>query len=241
MNLSARKVAEVRERDGKAADDRPEHTEKALQMPVKVGHKEGLPAVAPPEGYDSPPKLGDSVAAFYEHYPSVDALLFPEAGDFLRELFNSEHINTVRAGAKELGVRTSKLETAVELHGIEVTEGGESAQEGDDESLCLPSGERWNLELLVDPSYTDPRVLTQLLATDGLSVREAALYLSEQLGEEVTDKCIRDSAYACGLLTEPSEPIDTSHMATAEQVPNLGTQPTPQSACFRERRKGPQK
>lgn len=239
MNLSARKVAEVRERNGRAASERSDQVEKSLQQSVKVGFENGLPVVTPSEGYDETPKLGDSVSPFYRHYVRGDDLLLPSAGSFLRELFQSKYIASIDDASDELNTDRSTIERAVHLHSIAV-DGDESVQESSDvtvETLVLPGGEVWDLSLLADPPHTDSSVLRQLMGTCGMSVRETALYLSEQLGENVTEDSIRNAAYACGLLKEQSEPANSPSRMTAE----IPEQPPPQSEVFHPRRKAPRR
>lgn len=209
MNLSAKKVDEVRSRKGESAKDRPKHTDKALRETVKLGFEHGLPVVESAEGGVAA-KLGDDVSELYEHYPTASELLFPEGGEFVRQLYDSEHITDDVQAANELGVKVDDVRKARELHDIDVSEGG-GVDKSDSTVLTLPSGERWETTFLADEPHTDSRVLTQLLATDGMSVTEAANYLSEQ-GFEATEHEVRQAAFDCSLLADEPTPETSNAM-----------------------------
>lgn len=208
MNLSARAILECRQREGDADPERPSHTDEALRLPVALGRGEGRPAVEPPSGRDKGLQLGDS--ASYQHYPEREALLKPAAGDFLRALFEHRLVNSVADAAAETGAKRSTIQRAAKLHGIDISDA--DAEEGDGESreLKLPSGEKWPLELLSEPPWADERVLSQLLATDGMSIDEAGRYLSRELEADVAASELREAAVEAKLLPSGDEPSTPS-------------------------------
>lgn len=202
MNLSATGLVEARERDGEATDDRPEYVEEALTPDKRVGYRDGLPLVEPPEGLEtSDMRLGDDVGALYEHYRRGESLLLPEAGNFLRRLFESEHVESVADAAEELNTERETVEKATNLHGIDVpTEGGAEEDTETIEELELPSSERIPLALLSDPPHRDKLVLAQLLSV-GFSMEESAQYLSKETGERVTSSDVRTACQEHNLLS----------------------------------------
>ncbi|WP_313691453.1 hypothetical protein [Halorarum halobium] len=218
MNLSSRSIMECRERDGAAADDRPEYVEDALQQRRRVGWRSGKPLVQHPEGVDEDLVLGEDVSEAYSHYVRGSDLYLPEAGEFLAKLFDA--VDSVEDAAEELNSDGSTVRKAADLHGLEIPEGGESADEGTEDKIKLPSGECIPLEVCCRPVHSDPRVLTQLLATEGMGVEEAARWFSETVGEQVSPQDVREAAQDCNLLRgggDSSSPIpDRRRTVTAE-------------------------
>lgn len=203
MNLSARAILECRSREGDADPERPSHTDEALRLPVALGRGEGRSVVAPPSGREEGLQLGDS--ASYQHYPERQALLKPGSGDFLRALFEHRLVNSVADAAAETGAKRTTIQRAAKLHGIDI--GSDEAEEADaeDKGLQFPSGETWPLELLSNPPWADERVLSQLLATDGMSIDEAGRYLSRELEADVPAAEVREAAREARLLPGPDE------------------------------------
>ncbi len=193
MNLSAKQVENC---TGDKRDDRPDRSDD-LYLRRRVGFKEGSPAV---ESFDKVPLDGE-VDPCYEDYLTRSDLFRPEAHDFLTNLFNSEQINSLEDASNEIRTDESAIRQACEIHDIEISEGGDDGR--DDRSpteLTFPSGESWKLSLLTTPVHEDPRVLTQLLASDGLSVKETARYLSDRLDTNVTESDVRSAAKSYNLL-----------------------------------------
>lgn len=216
MNISATALLEARERDGEGADDRPEYVEEALTPDKRVGYRDGLPLVEPPEGLETnDTRLGDDVGPLYEHYRRGDDLLLPEAGGFLRRLFKSEHVESIADVAEELNTERETVEKAANLHGIDVPTEGD-ADDGTEtvEELELPSGERVPLALLSDPTHRDKLVLAQLLSV-GMSVEEIARYLSKELDDRVTPAEVREAAQDASLLSGGGD--DTAELIAPEE------------------------
>jgi hypothetical protein len=183
MNISIKRLCE---NDGSGVSNRPEYVEDALSHDTKVGYREGKPVVEPPSDVDTDLKLGDDVGPLYDHYIRGDNLLLPESGGFLRELFDSNHIESVDHAASELNTDTETVLKAAELHGIEIpVESQDSEVSEKDMQLKLPSGET----IPFDPLH--PLPLSQLLS-DGLSIEEISLYLSEQSRDRVTPAEVRE-------------------------------------------------
>lgn len=204
MNISSTKILEARARNGAAAEERPSYVSDALSPDIRLGFRQGRPIVEPPSGRDDSLTLGDSDN--YSHYIRRDELLKPQAGAFLSELFNSDLIESVEAAAEELQTDEETVRKAANLHGIDIPEppadgAGDSKQL---KELQLPSGESIPIAVLENPPWKDKLVLTQLLATDGLSTAEAARYLSRELDSNPTEADIRRAAENCQLLSDDS-------------------------------------
>ncbi|WP_251330710.1 hypothetical protein [Haloplanus pelagicus] len=198
MNLSASTIVDVRDRDGESADKRPSYVEDALTEPKRLGYRTGLPVV---ESEDNPDvKLGGSVHELYGNYVRNEDILLPDASSFLSELFESDLINSVEDASEELNTDESLIRKAVDLHGIEIEDHSTEQETSTEQSLTLPSGESFPYSFLSEPVWSDSRVLTQLLATDGLGISETATYLSDQLDDDVSTSQIRKAAVECGLL-----------------------------------------
>lgn len=221
MNLSHSSAKSVRERGGSAAEDRPEHTDEALAQVVRVGFGNGLAVVEPDDGY-SAVQLGES--GDYSHYPNEDQLFAPETGGFLVSLFESDEIGGLADASEETSIGRQTLKEASELHGIDYDTDASadtetSSDASDDGQIRLPSGEKWNTTHLARPVYTDSRLLTQLLATDGMSIDEATRFLEEQLGN-VDRSELEQACIDCGLLdgrrstSDDREPDDIRLSAT---------------------------
>jgi hypothetical protein len=199
MNLSASAVRACRERDGDAAKDRPEQSDAAMRQRKRVGFGSGLPLVDSPEDVEAP-ALGEDVSPLYDHYPSNSDVLLPEARDFLASLFDA--VSSIDQAEEETKIDAQTLAKAADLHGLDEPS-GESDVEADADGIRLPNGETWEIELLAEPPHTDPRILTQLLATDKLGVDEAARYLSREVGEPIDAAEVRAAAEDVELLDGP--------------------------------------
>ncbi|ERJ07080.1 hypothetical protein HLRTI_000938 [Halorhabdus tiamatea SARL4B] len=191
MNLSSKMIQEC---DGQVRDDRPDYVEE-LTLQRKVGWQEGSPIVGDPVG------LGDDLSQGYEHYRRRDELFQPDAGKFLSELFESDYITSLEDASEELNTEKSTLEKACDLHGIDLPESQSSdPQEPESDTFVFPNGESWPLELLQEPVYADVRVLSQLLATNGMSVEESARYISDRFESNVTASDVRQEAQRVNIL-----------------------------------------
>ncbi|WP_251343403.1 hypothetical protein [Haloplanus halophilus] len=199
MNLSAKSIAKVRNRNGEPAEDRPEYVEDALSEPKRLGYNNGLPIVEHPSEPNDV-SLNDDVRHLYSHYIRNEDVLLPDASDFLTELFDSDLINSIEDASNELNTDESLIRKAVDLHGVTIEDTSSEQETTQSESLVLPSGESIPYSFLSDPPWKDSRVLCQLLATDGLSIDETATYLSDQLEEDVSSSEIRKASVECGLL-----------------------------------------
>lgn len=221
MNISATALLEAQQRDGEAADDRPEYVEDALTMPRRVGYREGLPLVEPEGGLDDDTRLGDDVGPLYEHYKRGDSLLRPDAGSFVRRLFEADAVESVADAAEELNSDPETVRKATNLHGVDLpTEGGADDAETVEE-LELPSGESLPLALLTDPPHRDKLVLAQLLSA-GMSVDELARYLSNELDERVTASEIRQAAEDAKLLGGGSDDGVSTPIPPAKKTVTAG-------------------
>lgn len=197
MNISPSRLVEARERDGKAAEQRPAYVEDALRPRKRLGYRDGLPLVDPPEKVEvEDVRLGDDVTALYDHYVRGDDLLLPDSADFLRELAACDRVRSVEDIATELNADRSVVRRAMGLHGLEVADGGD---ETEDDGLTLPSGESLPTEILSEEPWRDKLVLAQLF-TDGLSIAETAMYLSRELDEKVTERDVYQAAQSVGIL-----------------------------------------
>jgi hypothetical protein len=212
MNLSARKLVAVRERDGRAADadERPSYVRDALSPERRVGWRDGRPLVSHPEGADDELTLGDDPSSAYSHYKRGDDLLMPDAGAFLQELADADEVSSVSDMADEIKTSQSVVSRAMGLHGVEPPSNGDGETEGDNderEAIRLPSGESLPLAILCDPPWRDKLVLADLLGTCGLSVGEAARWLTEHVtdGGRVTESDVRGAARDANLLDGPSD------------------------------------
>ncbi|WP_440991232.1 hypothetical protein [Haloarchaeobius baliensis] len=146
--------------------------------------------------------LGESVHGEYEHYYRHDDLLLPEAGAFLSELASHELIADIDDMAEELNMNRDKavIRKALNIHGVEISDTDVSTDDETASAIRLPSGEIWDTELLARPVYTDSRLLTQLMATDGLGLSEVVKFLQRELDETVDESDVRQAAIDCGLL-----------------------------------------
>ena len=192
MNLSHSHVANCTA--GKR-EDRPDWSDD-LCLQRRVGWQEGSPAIDP---FEKVP-LDGQIDDYYEEYLRRDELFRPEADSFLTDLFDSELITALEDASDEINTDESTIRQAADLHGIEIPEGDSDGHESDPEELVFPSGESWSLEYFCESAHEDPRVLTQLLAGDGLSVKETARYLSDRLDTNVSESDVKDAARACNLL-----------------------------------------
>jgi len=192
MNISASKIEDC---DGNAREDRPQYVEE-LTLKRKIRWQEGSPVVGDPVG------LGDDLSDGYSHYRRRDELFHPDAGKFLTRLFDSEYINSLDDASEELGTNSTTISRACDLHGVSIPDESQSSdpQEGGTNSLTLPGGETWPLKLLQEPVYADVRVLSQLLATNGMSLGEVAQLLSDRLDRNVTESDVRQEAQRVNIL-----------------------------------------
>ena len=192
MNISAKKIEKC---TGEARDDRPDYVND-LTLKRKIGWQKGSPVVGDRVG------LGDDLSQGYEHYRRRDELFQPDAGKFLSELFDCELINSVSDVSRELNSEVETVKKAANLHCIELSDGSDDSpeQERDNDRFIFPSGESWPTELLADPIESDVRVLSQLLATNGMSVEEVAQYLSDRLSRNVTASDVRQEAQRVNIL-----------------------------------------
>lgn len=192
MNISTDRLVA---NDGSGLDDRPQFVTEALEANRKVGYRDGKPLVPHPDGEDDGLGLGDDPTEAYSHYKRGESLLLPEAGDFVRRLFESEHVESVADAASEVNSDRETVEKAADLHGISTpleADGDDGTTDSD--MLTLPSGET----VPFDPLH--PLVLAQLLS-DGMSVEESAQYLSEETGEHYTPTEVREAAQEHSLLS----------------------------------------
>lgn len=234
MNISVGSILEFRRRDGDAADDRPAYVGDALDARVEVSYRQGRPVVPPTEGRDSDLTLGDSGS--YGHYVTRTSLLRPDAGDFLAELFASEHINSLSDASNELRTDEATIRKAADLHSVDVprSETGGS-DESEIDTLTLPSGEELPFEILTDDPWRDKLVLVDLLCTCGMSLDEASAYLSYELPNadpSVTD--LRRAARECDLLasddeTEALDPDEIEHRISVESGSSVPQPPEKRS------------
>lgn len=188
MNISAKAIEEC---DGSAKEDRPERANN-LYLEIRVGFREGSPILG-----ERTPLMGEENAA-YDNYLRGDELFQPGADKFLRRLLKSDYINDIEDICNELQTDRGVVRSAFELHNLQIPEGEPWSDNVD--LLELPSGEEWPLDLLATPVESDVRVLSQLLATDGLSVEETAEYLSDRLRKNVTGHRVRRYALEHNIL-----------------------------------------
>lgn len=194
MNISASRVRECRDRDGEAAEERPDHTDAALCYRRRIGYNSGLPLVG---DVGDPPKLGEDVRDFYSHYPNGSDVLLPENFDFVADLFDA--VGSLDAAEAETKIDKATLRKAADLHSLNLPD-GDGFEEPSEDVIQLPSGERWDVELLADPPESDCRLLTQLLATDKMGVGEASEFLTRALNRLVQPQDVREAAQECNLL-----------------------------------------
>lgn len=196
MNISTARL-EANEGNGLESGERPSYVEDALEAPHEVGYREGKPLVPQDPDADDGLKLGDDPTEAYDHYPR-GSLLLPENGDFVRRLFEAPEVGGVADAAEEVNTNESTVRKAAELHGVDIPlESADDDGSEDDDIITLPSGEAVNFGPL------HPLVLAQLLS-DGMSVEEAALYLSKEAGEAVDATDVREAAETARLLPSPS-------------------------------------
>jgi len=188
MNISVRRL---QENGGDGLDDRPEYVSDALSLPRRVGWQKGKPLVPRGQGANDGLQLGDS--ADYSHYVRGSDLLRPDAGSFLKSLFEAEEVTSLADASEELNSDRETVKRAADLHEVEIPDGEESADQEQAEGVKLPSGET------VPFDATHPLVLGQLLS-DGMGVEEVALYLSEETGENLTPSDVREAAQEYDLL-----------------------------------------
>lgn len=204
MNISTDRLVA---NDGSGLDDRPAYVREALDAGVQCGYLEGRPVVAPPDGRPEHVPLDSDVRELYDHYKRGESLLLPEAGDFLRRLFESEHVESVADAASEVNSDERTVRKAADLHGIDTPLQAKDSEgaEGDD-MLSFPSGET----VRFDPLH--PLVLAQLLS-DGMSVEESAQYLSAETGGNYTPSDVREAAQQHALLEDGND-------STANLIPD---------------------
>lgn len=184
LDLHPETVEACRQRDGAAADDRPDSIGDALETP-QLGYGEGDPLVA--ESYDS--------------YPSKAELSNPSQGDFLRRLLSHNKVSSLSDAVAELtGGRDrghlsdwlATLEAATEVNDLEtdnlLAEG--SADEGGDDPLTVILGYKPPANVV---SVENPLVVAELYQA-GLSTVEISELLDGQEGE------VRDTLISVGLL-----------------------------------------
>ncbi|QGN06711.1 hypothetical protein Hrd1104_05005 [Halorhabdus sp. CBA1104] len=193
MNISSRKIEDC---TGEARDDRPDYVDD-LTLERTIRWKVGSPVIG------DPIKLSENVNDGYKHYRRGDQLFQPDSSKFLSRLFESDLINSVSDVSRELNSEVETVKKVANLHGIDLPDSESQSsdpQEGGTNSLTLPGGETWPLKLLQEPVYADVRVLSQLLATNGMSLGEVAQLLSDRLDRNVTESDVRQEAQRVNIL-----------------------------------------
>lgn len=159
MTFDAESIKEARERNGAAADDRPDDVDDVLAPRETVGFREELHLLERP----------------YDEYVRHQGLLRPVAGDVLRELADHPLVSTPDDVANELGSDVETVEKAADLHGVDLPD--------EEEPIAIDISRLDSLvgggfpEDMADP--TNPILIGTLYVSKGLSVTEVAQILSE--------------------------------------------------------------
>lgn len=173
------KIAEARERDGSAADGRADEVNEIMAPREKPGYGTELPLL----GVD------------YDEYPDDSDLLRPSEGDTLRTLVDHDKVHSVAHIADELDTTEDQVRQAAELHGVSLPEGNfniEVATTRLDRLVGdIPDG-------MVSP---ENQILTAYLFVEkGLSTKEIADVLGEEVSSNVREEQIRQTLIDCHVL-----------------------------------------
>jgi len=189
VDLHPSTVEAARDRDGAAAEDRPEGITDALES-EQLGYGEGEPLV------------GES----YESYPSRAELSNPDRGEFLRDLLAHPLVDGLDTAVEELTGAgdtptlrkwLSTVEAATEAHSLDVdTLTDKGGDQGDGDRLTSLLG----YEPPTDVVHRNNPVLIATLYTLGLSAAEVADTLEPKVEGSVSEGHVRDTLKTVGLL-----------------------------------------
>jgi len=189
VDLHPSTVEAARDRDGAAAEDRPEGITDALES-EQLGYGEGEPLV------------GES----YESYPSRAELSNPSQGEFLRDILSHPLVDGLDTAVEELtGVGDtptlrkwlSTVEAAADAHGLDTdTLTAKGGDQGGEDTLTSLLG----YEPPTDVVHRNNPVLITELYTLGLSVAEVADTLEPKVEGSVREDYVRDTLKTVGLL-----------------------------------------
>lgn len=190
--ISKQDFEAARQRDGSAADDRPEFVEDALSPDEKLGYGKELPLV------------GES----YDEYPQGNEVLFPQNAEFVEELLNHDLVNSFDDAAAEIkGGKADVLEQAADLFDVDANDvfGGQRRGASDDTELERGEirlfGETLDVDCFRDPIHQDSRLLSHLYVELGMSVEEIATYLqANSQGVSIDEHKVRRGLIDVGLV-----------------------------------------
>lgn len=220
LDISTETVAECKERNGDALEDRPSRIDNTIVSDT-IGYNDGEPLV---EGVTS-----------YSEYPSKAELSHPEYGDFLRRLFSHDLIGGFDDATAELtAIRAdsvlsdwiNSVKKAADLHSIDSEDlFADSREEPDtaeavsnilgydvEESMLQSNTLVWSALYLVGCSTEEIAELLEIRETD-VKDRLKSVNL---IGGKTTDEQQEAFREKRGEVNRPSGGVSVNHTAVEE-------------------------
>lgn len=188
----------ARERDGAAADDRPEDVDDVMSPREVVGY--GTEASLLDCGYDE--------------YPDGEDLYRPSMGDTLRSLVEHDMVESAEDIADELNTDVKTVRRAADRHGIDLPDGSDFDVEVDTARLYGLLGAEWPDELIAPDN---PVTVATLYVEYGLSTEEVSAVLEEvtdypSVPERVVRQTLVDTGVLDGTTTDEQQArMDRTH------------------------------
>ncbi|WP_225336650.1 hypothetical protein [Halomicrobium urmianum] len=173
-------LTEARQRDGEAAEDRPEEVDRVVTPKERVGYEHELPLLD----------------REYSEYPGGQELLQPDAEGILRNLKEHPRVTSTEDCADELGTTVEMVEKAAELHGIDLPEGGGFDVSIDRSRIDTLLGDEWP----EDMRSSDNQITVSALYLKGLSLFEIATVLEDDGERNVREEELKQILIDAGLL-----------------------------------------